>query len=395
MKVFSFNELADAPLQIEAIYKGGSVGNINDDPLHILLPRTSNQGGFRITHRQDDMSLPAYVVIYTSLEELEWPDELNKETGLFRYYGDNREPGNELHSTRKKGNELLKQVFGWLNTPNELANIPPFLIFRKAGKGRDVQFLGLAVPGNKSISPQDELVAIWKTKNDQRFLNYEAYFTVIDTGAEPISKPWLEALVYDHQHSDALAPDVWKSFIKRGRNGIVPLAAAKSQEIPSKEDQLPQGKLEKRLIACIKKRYTDNPFGFEKCATEIVRMMDNHFYGFEVTRPWRDGGRDAVGKYRVGDEKKELHITCALEAKCYGDKTSVGVKPMSRLISRIKYREFGILITTSYVHTQAYKEIIEDGHPILIITGHDIARILLKNGIDDKKVGPWLDGLDD
>ena len=35
---------------------------------------------------------------------------------------------------------------------------------------------------------------------------------------------------------------------------------------------------------------------------------------------------------------------------------SVGVKELARLISRIKHREFGVLVTTSYVNEQAYRE---------------------------------------
>jgi hypothetical protein len=55
-----------------------------------------------------------------------------------------------------------------------------------------------------------------------------------------------------------------------------------------------------------------------------------------------------------------------MEAKCYSPNHSVGVHEMSRLISRIKHRQFGALVTTSYVNNQAYKEVKEDQHPILI-----------------------------
>lgn len=88
-------------------------------------------------------------------------------------------------------------------------------------------------------------------------------------------------------------------------------------------------------------------------------------------------------------------MDCALEAKCYAKNNSVGVREMSRLISRIRYRQFGVLVTTSYVHSQAYQEVIEDGHPILIITASDIGGILRKNGIYSRNVGDWLDSLPD
>lgn len=63
---------------------------------------------------------------------------------------------------------------------------------------------------------------------------------------------------------------------------------------------------------------------------------------------------------------------------------------MSRLISRIRYRQFGILVTTSYVDNQAYSEVVEDGHPILIVTASDIATILRKNSISPGNINLWL-----
>ena len=65
-----------------------------------------------------------------------------------------------------------------------------------------------------------------------------------------------------------------------------------------------------------------------------------------------------------------------------------------RLISRIKNKEFGILVTTSYVDKQAYDEIKTDGHNILIITARDIADILLRTGHNSTNVIGWLDGMD-
>ena len=59
---------------------------------------------------------------------------------------------------------------------------------------------------------------------------------------------------------------------------------------------------------------------------------------------------------------------------------------MSRLISRLKYRDFGIFVTTSYVSEQAYKELLEDGHPVIIISGRDIIELLNKNHINTNEL---------
>lgn len=84
----------------------------------------------------------------------------------------------------------------------------------------------------------------------------------------------------------------------------------------------------------------------------------------------------------------------ALEAKCYGPKNSVGVRELSRLISRIKHREFGVLVTTSYVDKQAYQEVTDDGHPVILTTARDIVGLLRSAGVQTpEQVAAWLDGI--
>ena len=70
-------------------------------------------------------------------------------------------------------------------------------------------------------------------------------------------------------------------------------------------------------------------------------------------------------------------------------------KDWGRLISGIRYRQFGVLITTSYVDDQAYKEVIDDGHPILIVSAADIGSILRKNSINSHNVNLWLESIDE
>ena len=393
-----FENLKTADLVVDTIYKGGNVNGKGSEVLSKLMPGCSNSGGFRKIMRKDGSGLPAYVVLYTSMSELAWPDYLDEETGIFRYYGDNRNPGRALLDTPRKGNQLLEFVFDCLNSKDgSINNIPPFFIFKKTGTGWDVQFLGLAAPGNPKISPDRDLVAFWRTLDESRFQNYEAYFTVLDTN-EPIDRKWLDTLINDHDNSLQFAPDVWKRFIKEGRNGISPLIAKKLPKVPDKYTQLQSDNEGMICLNKIRAHYKDNAYGFEKCAKDIIEKMDERFQDFTLTRPWRDGGRDALGYYVIGSGSKAnypLRIDCALEAKCYSENNSVGVREMSRLISRIRYRQFGVMMTTSYVHKQAYKEVIEDGHPILIVSASDIARVLRNSSIMSGDIDDWLASLDE
>jgi hypothetical protein len=69
----------------------------------------------------------------------------------------------------------------------------------------------------------------------------------------------------------------------------------------------------------------------------------------------------------------------------------VGVRELSRLISRLRHRQFGVLVTTSYVDRYAYREIKEDQHPIIIIAAADIVHLLREHGLGDvASLRSWL-----
>ena len=81
-----------------------------------------------------------------------------------------------------------------------------------------------------------------------------------------------------------------------------------------------------------------------------------------------------------------------LQAKRYALTTSVGVKDTSRLISRLRYRQFGVFVTTSYIADQAYKEIRKDGHPVIVVCAQDIVDILRRAGMTTSDaVETWLE----
>lgn len=126
----------------------------------------------------------------------------------------------------------------------------------------------------------------------------------------------MNALIYHHDESLEYAPDVWKKFVHDGRNGIEVLKA------PTKYNQLQSDEEGNRCLSMIREHYKDNPYGFAACATNIIGKMGTNFVDFSLTRPWRDGGRDAIGYYYIsvgGNADYPLEIDCALEAKCYAE----------------------------------------------------------------------------
>ena len=158
--------------------------------------------------------------------------------------------------------------------------------------------------------------------------------------------------------------------------------------MPSDEKQL-------KMLVELKKYFIekDRGYSFEKFAADILKQMNINISDIEVTRPYKDGGFDAKGNYTIFREaESSVSINFYMQAKCYSINNSIGVKDTSRLISRTKNNQFGILFTTSYIANQAYTEILKDGHSIVIITGKNIIDFLY-NELELREVDKMLEYL--
>jgi hypothetical protein len=381
-----FLTLSGVDLVVEQVYRGGTRGTVADDPLSVLLP-VGNQGGFRYkgSPARGDVRV---VVLYTSGHNADWPDELAVTTGTFTYYGDNRDPGRELHDTQRRGNRILRDAFANASGgATERALVPPFLLFEKASsEGRDVRFRGLMVPGSPLVLADEQLVAIWRNRQGQRFQNYRATFTVLD--ASVVQRSWIDNVLAGQPEIGA--PRAWSRWVDGG--AYYALVAPSTTHHRTRAEQLPADVDGLGLLNTLWGHFRDEPVRFERCAAELFRFSVPALESVDVTRPTRDGGRDALGRLAIGPSSDPIRLDFALEAKCYEPGNSVGVREMSRLISRIKHREFGVMVTTSYVHDQAYREIREDGHPIIVFAGADIVSTLRTVGITTiAALRAWLD----
>lgn len=370
-----FADLASADLTVDRVYRGGTSRTVADDPLAALLP-VGNQGGFRY-RGSPTAGTVRLCVLYTSGVDTDWPDRLDVTTGDFAYFGDNKRPGSALLQTRRHGNRLLQDTFALAHEgARARLRVPPYLLFVKAGPGRDVVFRGLLAPGSPRLSPEEELVAVWRTTAGSRFQNYRAHFTVLDLPT--VTRGWIDQILTGDP-TGTHCPDVWRDWVDR--RAFRPLLAPRSVTHRRPIEQLPLTPADARIVATIHAHFRDDPHRFENFAADLWLMSDERVASVDVTRPSRDGGRDAVGEYLVGPGSDPITLDFALEAKCYGPGNSVGVREMSRLISRIRARQFGVLVTTSCVADQAYQEVRDDGHPIVVIAARDIVEILSRVGL--------------
>ena len=394
------NDRVNWKLYIDAVYRADPAKkNLGSEVLSKLLG-VKNQGGFRYL---GSTKSPKLVVLYSTGEDIYWRDEMENSIGLFLYYGDNKTPGNDLHKTNLHGNEILRDVFLWAasNDINIRKKIPPILVFKKSG-GRNVKFLGLAVPGIKGKPTKDWLTAVWgANRSGDRFQNYKAFFTILNTAsgcsAEDgfgINLGWLNDIEQGNAFDSQYAPNSWKAYIHN--RSFSPLIARSEKFRRTKAEQLPSTLEQQDMLRTLQQHFIgiDGGYSFEKFAAYLIECMDEAIEYIDVTRPYKDGGFDAEGQYKIFKHaENSVHVSFYMQAKCYKQDNPITTKDMSRLIARIKDRQFGIMITTSYVAEQAYKEVLEDGHPIVIICGRDIIDYIYNElEIRDKDVlKEWLD----
>lgn len=382
--VYEFDKLHDAPLVVDAIYRGGKKGNRGDDAIQVLTG-TGNAGGFRLRNNTAKTG-KAYGALYSTGADPDWPDVLDISTGTFTLHGDQKVPGRDLHETSRGGNAFLRQIWelSGQGQASRLA-IPPLFLFVKA-QGTDVIFRGLLVPGSPVIPVDEQLVAIWRSRGGLRYQNYRATFTVLN--APTIRRQWLMDLMAGKPLS-ASAPDAWRHWVDTGNHR--PLQAERPREWRPKAEQLPTAPDDKKMLSAVYSHFISEPTAFEQCAAELFQMMSPAAEISGITRAVVDGGRDAFGTYSIGPHEDPIKLDWSLEAKCYAPTTPVVTKHTSRLISRLRHRQFGVLVTTSYVDDQAYRELREDRHPAVVITGADIVRLLRRRGFDSAQaVALWL-----
>lgn len=108
-----FAEIDTADLLVDVVYEGGTAKNLGSEVLSKVM-HVGNSGGFRKCMKLGENGKKAkdvaYVCIYTTGEEIEWRDEIDRTLGRFTYWGDNRKAGNPMIKTKFGGNSFLQNI---------------------------------------------------------------------------------------------------------------------------------------------------------------------------------------------------------------------------------------------------------------------------------------------
>jgi len=143
----------------------------------------------------------------------------------------------------------------------------------------------LIVPGASDITSTEDLIAIWKSSQNQRFQNYKAVFTILDISNIPRS--WIE----DIREGNVLSsncPEVYSNWVLSGAYN--PLISPRTIQYRTIDQQTPQTSLEESIILSIYNYFSGKPTVFEHCAAELIRMYDPRFMVDQITRTTADGG---------------------------------------------------------------------------------------------------------
>lgn len=207
-KPIPFASLASADLAVGQIYEGGSQPNVGADPLHHLTG-VGNSGGFRKrTLKQGGRVV--FCVLFTTGRVSEWPDHWQAD-GSYVYFGDQRTPGKDLLDTPRKGNRLLADVERLMKRGEQgRSQVPPFLLFKKSGSGRDVEFEGLLMPAHAD----KWLTVEHRSTADGTISNYRA--TLERLPIDHVSRLWLKDVERGVSNGSS-APKAWLRWATTGR----------------------------------------------------------------------------------------------------------------------------------------------------------------------------------
>ena len=387
-------------LRVEKLYRNTGNWKNESDEFNNMFRQfpdgkgIQNSGGFRYkskTNQKKSITNAAFVLLVTSFAEPEWPDHFDRINGLFTYYGDNREPGNTINETHIGGNILLAETFNRLHSGNR-EMVSPFLCFEAVKDNKSyMKFLGLAAPGASSLASVEDLTAVWRVQSGQRFQNYKAIFTILMEETVPWS--WLDDLVEGISPAESKhCPLSWVKWVKKETYN--PFTCLEKRVPRAIKDQIPRTDDEKRVLYLL---FSLSDREFEFAAKKIIMLVDNRFANLEVTPQYKDRGRDLIGLFNIGHAMHMIPLEVSIEAKKWKQDSGIGVKPMARLISRLKHRDLGVFITTSYFNQEVQQELIDDKHPVLLISGGDIANIIIAKELYgrgyEKKFEEWLESI--
>ena len=356
-------------------------------------------------------------------EETPWDDVFDAEVGHIRYFGDNkprRKPDGSWslkEAGQATGNRVLSLLHQVHQSPLEEVRraAPPLLFFRAVPAPRrtkgQIEFQGYG------LIDRIGMVSQFHPQSGLYFSNFVFDFTVLqlDDEATGFNWEWINARRSASTSDDAclkVAPAAWKAWVKGGTAVLEKVRRRVSRlALKNSVEQLPSpGSAEEAILSGIMAFYgspahpnensderttalgksvPDSKARFEALAEliaeRVMQTPDKRYSPRWITRGSGDGGVDFVGRLTVGRGFSAVDIVVLGQAKCEGSSSATGVAQVARTVARLQRGWLGIYVTTSHFSLQVQQEVIEDGYPIVLVPGREVAEtvgtILKERGI--------------
>lgn len=320
-------------------------------------------------------------------EATPWQDVFDTDNGHIRYFGDNKEPGN--NPTLAPGNRLLIEQFGRHSAldPIQRARSAPLIFFlrvRRGGRTKGlVQFEGFGIVRGV------ELVTQYDRSRDQTFSNFvfECSVLSIATEHEEFDWDWINARRNPNlstPEADQSSPRSWREWKTKG-----PLVLEKYRRRVSKlmttppKAQMPEeASRQRQLLDTLYRYYDGRKHRFEALALlAIEHHIQEELAADSFTRGWitsagSDGGADFIGRLDIGRGMATAKMVVLGQAKCEHPKRSTGGQHIARTVARLKRGWIGAYVTTATFSEAVQREVIEDQYPIILLGGAQLAEVV-------------------
>lgn len=337
--------------------------------------------------------------------ETPWQDHFDPDNGHIRYFGDNKDPGND--PTQSLGNRELLRAFQFAHHHDKETReqTPPLLFFRRVthqGKSKGFpQFEGFG------IITSAELITQWDNKQGHSFSNYVFDFTVFSVAKEheEFDWRWIDAR-RDKTKSLAdtleFAPDSWKTWLKEGPNALPKIRrrVAKLNLVPTEDQKPEKGSELEKALKTIYEYYAGKKHHFESLAELVAEKAlgadSASYHQGWVTSAGGDGGADFIARLEIGSDVAKTKLVVLGQAKCEKPTTPTNGNHIARTVARLRRGWIGVYVTTSYFSLAVQEEVIQDRYPISLINGKRVAQEVLKivhDSDDFDSVTAFLDHL--
>lgn len=320
--------------------------------------------------------------------ETPWVDYIDPDRGIAVYFGDAK---STTDSALTGHNRIIWDEWPRYADQVDRAIAAPVLVFRQVyhcgSQSGHREFCGFGVPLRL------EVVSLPEPGTGKAFTNIrlEVALLGLTDDDEEMDWDWIDDRrdpSLSNANANRKAPTSWAKWVGGGEPALAGLRRdVVRHRILSRDDQVPTvGSVDRRALDAFYTTLKDNPHDFELAAMWFAgRSLGELFRPSWVTRRSGDGGYDFVGRLEFSHRIGPKGIVVIGEAKLKNPELAVSARELARLAARLQRGWLGVFVTTGAYQPAAQRELIDDGYPVLLMNGEDVAQALRQYAIQSEE----------